>query len=232
MIPFLASPWNSRHTTSGLILRPPVHLTRKQHDTMAPRAGKARAGRAGGRRRGPEIDAPFRDLLTTATSPSTQDSRPLKRRKIAGKPRDYPVPVQQTILDDTADSDSDGDSDSDSDVEFEDVDLGPAYTDGFTAAPTETQEPLQITIENHTQPGQSKRNVARKRKPITAAEKARRLNCHKMHIVFLLYHAFFRNHWCNDTRTQACHPLLSQACYPFADSATARPSSDPSLHRD
>jgi hypothetical protein len=172
---------------------------------MVPRAGKARAG--GGRRGSisrrrprPEDDAPdaFRDLLSGAGSPAIQEGRPLKRRKRNNEP----VPRRQTIVDDSAnaDSDNDSDSDSDSDVEFEDVDLGPSHTDG--------QEPLQITIETNTHGATERSTGLRKRKPVTAAERMRRLSCHKMHIVCLLYHAFHRNHWCNDAKTQACPPSI------------------------
>lgn len=169
---------------------------------MVPRAGKARAGGStrgstSRRRPRPEDDAPdaFRDLLSGAGSPAIQDNRPLKRRKRNNEP----VPRRQTIVDDSANVDSDSDSDSDSDVEFEDVDLGPSHTDG-------QEEPLQITIETHTHGATERRTGLRKRKPVTAAERVRRLSCHKMHIVCLLYHAFYRNHWCNDAKTQACLP--------------------------
>jgi xeroderma pigmentosum group C-complementing protein len=166
---------------------------------MAPRGGKAKAARGRGRGRGrkrPQDDAPdaFRGLLSEAGS-STQDNRPLKRRRITAKSEEEP---KQTIVDDSS-----PDSESESDVEFEDVYLGHANT--TTATPAAGQEePLHIIIEHPKEKNNS--NGARKRKPVTAAEKARRLSCHKMHLVFLLYHAFHRNHWCNDARTQVWFP--------------------------
>jgi xeroderma pigmentosum group C-complementing protein len=161
---------------------------------MAPRGGKAKAARGRGRgRKRPQDDAPdaFRGLLSEAGS-STQDNRPLKRRRITAKSEEEP---KQTIVDDSPDSESE------SDVEFEDVYLGPLHANTTAATPAAGQEePLHITIEHPNE--KNSRNVARKRKPVTAAEKARRLSCHKMHLTFLLYHAFHRNHWCNDARTQ------------------------------
>jgi xeroderma pigmentosum group C-complementing protein len=195
---------------------------------MVPRAGKIRAGTRRGRggtarrRPRPEDDAPdaFRDLLSGAVTPrtasATEENRPLKRRKVVGKgsgtqaaPSSFSQPdnrtdsgpsqaALQTIIDDSEESDSD--------VEFEDVYLGPSHTNRPDAAPADEQGPLQITIGAAT--ATNRRTNLRKRKPVTAAEKARRLSCHKMHTVFLLYHAFHRNHWCNDAKTQARRPRM------------------------
>jgi hypothetical protein len=169
----------------------------------------ARGGRGGGtarRRPRPEDDVPdaFRDLLSGAVS-STEVGRPLKRRKVIAKGSGVSQAdnetnsVKQTITDDSADSDSD--------VEFEDVYLGPSHSGGPDTAPADEQGPLQITITQNT--STRKAGLLHKRKPVTAAERARRLSCHKMHIVFLLYHSFHRNHWCNDAKTQACLPRSS-----------------------
>jgi xeroderma pigmentosum group C-complementing protein len=193
---------------------------------MAPRGGRTRAGPArrgrGGtarRRLRPEDDAPdaYRDLLSGA-APSTnpppeEDNRPLKRRKVAGKERGARAGPSSSLLgDDANDSDPspaaklqtiiDDSEDSDSDIEFEDVQLGPSQTDLPEPRPVEERRPLDIVIDAH--PTVQKRANTRKRKPVTSAEKARRLDIHKMHVLYLLYHAFYRNHWCNDARTQAC----------------------------
>lgn len=193
---------------------------------MAPRAGKAGPARSRGttgttsRRRPrpqPEDEAPdaFRDLLSATNNAPDGEGRRIKRRKIAGKTRDEPgaepesepelTSVQQTIVDD---------SDSESDVEFEDVDLGPP----IEAAPAKPEEPLHITLESHAQTAKSRRNATRKRRPITAAERAQRLSVHKMHVVFLLYHAFYRNHLCDDAKTQAWL-LLSYFRHSHTDAA-------------
>ncbi|KAE9966466.1 hypothetical protein EG328_008899 [Venturia inaequalis] len=127
-----------------------------------------------------DADAPdsFRDLLSAANSAKpTGGGRPLKRRKLAAKTRDEPEPstVQQTATND-GDSDSGSDSasacDSGSDVEFEDVDVGPSVE----AAPAKSDEPLHIPLPGNTQTAKSRRNATRQRKPITAVERAQRLN--------------------------------------------------------
>ncbi|RDI76534.1 hypothetical protein Vi05172_g13482 [Venturia inaequalis] len=169
----------------------------------------------------PEDDAPdsFRGLLSAAKP--TGGGRPLKRRKLAAKTRDEPEPstVQQTATNDgdsDSDGDSDGASDSGSDVEFEDVDVGPSVE----AAPAKSDEPLHIPLPGNTQTAKSRRNATRKRKPITAVERAQRLSVHKMHVVFLLYHAFYRNHWANDAILKSLpQPRLVTMLHPSPNAA-------------
>ncbi|QDS72291.1 hypothetical protein FKW77_006897 [Venturia effusa] len=186
---------------------------------MAPRAPSSRAAK--GRRATtsrsrprPEDDAPhpFRDLLSATSNPPDRDARPIKRRKIAGKSRDEPDAkgdpepdsIPQTVL---ADSDSDSDSDGDSHVEFEDVELDLGLP--RATAPAKSDQPLHIVLESHSQAVKGTSHSTARRKPLTAAEKAQRLAVHKMHIVSLLYHAFYRNLWCNDGKTQALlKPLI------------------------
>lgn len=158
-----------------------------------------------------DVPDAFRDLL--AATNTDGEARPvIKRRKIAGKARDEPeaepepLPIQQTVVDDSG-------SNSDSDVEFEDVDVGLS----IDAAPSKSDEPLHIPLESHAQSTKSRRNATRRRRPITAAERAQRLSVHKMHVVFLLYNAFYRNHWTNDAKTQAC--LLSKPLLPLLRSS-------------
>ncbi|TID20666.1 Rad4-domain-containing protein [Venturia nashicola] len=200
---------------------------------MAPRAWKATNSRRRPRLFPEEnLNAPdaFRDLLSATSNAnanaSDNEARPIKRRKTAGSARDQPEKgaeaeaeaepqlepepkppfVQQTALDDS-------DGDSDSDVEFEDVDVE-IYTE---AQPAKSDEPLHIPLENYTQAVKSRVNATRKRTPITAAERERRLSVHKMHVVCLLYHVFYRNHWANDAKTQACQlSTLLSLLLPFS----------------
>jgi xeroderma pigmentosum group C-complementing protein len=144
------------------------------------------------------------------------DDRPLKRRKIS---RTAPQPeVLRESASAVHDNKRDGGSSistglkqqtitdvsesSESEVEWEDV----GFNDNVVSSPIETthhepSETLSITINTRETP--SKRSKTKKR-PISASEKAMRLNVHKMHVTYLLYHGFYRNNWCNDRKTQVC----------------------------
>jgi xeroderma pigmentosum group C-complementing protein len=89
--------------------------------------------------------------------------------------------------------------DSESDLEFEDVELGGASAEEAEPLP----EPMKGQEEGFSvlvkRPGiNTPARARRRRKPVTSAERSVRLAIHKMHISYLLYHVFYRNHWCND----------------------------------
>lgn len=104
--------------------------------------------------------------------------------------------LQQTIEDD-----------SESELEFEDVEIGVA------SAGEEMEEMLPEPMKGHEEEGfsvvakrhedqQARARARRRRRPITSVEKSMRLAVHKMHVLYLLYHVFYRNHWCNDAIVQ------------------------------
>jgi xeroderma pigmentosum group C-complementing protein len=89
-----------------------------------------------------------------------------------------------------------------SEFDWEDVELENDDQDLDEDSKSISDEPLFITIGG-SEP--SKQQTQRKvRKPITSAEKKMRLDVHKSHILFLLFHCFVRNQWCNDSRLQVC----------------------------
>jgi xeroderma pigmentosum group C-complementing protein len=95
--------------------------------------------------------------------------------------------------------------DSESDLEFEDVELG-----GASAEETDTlPEPMKgqeegFSVVARRPEANTPSKARRRRKPVTSAERLVRLAIHKMHILYLLYHVFYRNHWCNDEVAQVC----------------------------
>ncbi|KAL9621506.1 MAG: hypothetical protein Q9160_004036 [Pyrenula sp. 1 TL-2023] len=121
---------------------------------------------------------------------SDDDGPAQKRRRINDAGDSTPV---QTIYEDFADSD-----DSDDDETFEDVDLGLDEPD--EQADTDVSEnenaSLQISLEKPMGPDQPAPRV-RRRLPLTKAEKKLRLDVHKAHVRFLVYHVWARNAWCN-----------------------------------
>jgi xeroderma pigmentosum group C-complementing protein len=207
---------------------------------MAPRSGKAKGrGKSGNRRaassqqgRGrkpansedindgvPEI---FKEMLSEEAGLSAVADRPLKRRRILGKPpQHYPptvtepefhgpaatrgtssspqVPARlQTIIDESESSESD--------FEWEDVALQPEQSSPPADDQSdEAEKPLNIVIDLKETPVKRARTG---RKPISSAEKLMRLSIHKMHVMYLIYHGFYRNQWCNDRRAQVCATTL------------------------
>jgi xeroderma pigmentosum group C-complementing protein len=103
--------------------------------------------------------------------------------------------VRQTIVD--------SDESDDSDIEWEN-----ALGDGDdTDDPDEAGEAapqigdISIVMGGKKAEDTNKRKV--RRRAITAVDKKRRLDIHKMHVLCLLYHVHRRNAWCNDRRVQS-----------------------------
>lgn len=108
--------------------------------------------------------------------------------------------IQTTYLDSEEDQ-------SDSDDGLGGVDFGalPVDDDPITG----NDGVLQLEISTQPSASASKKGVV-KRKPISKAERERRIETHKMHICCLLVHAARRNRWCDDAEVQALvRPLLS-----------------------
>lgn len=108
--------------------------------------------------------------------------------------------IQTTYLDSEEDQ-------SDSDNGLGDVDFGalPGDDDPVTG----NNGVLQLEISTQPSTSASRKGVV-KRKPISKAEREKRIEIHKMHICCLLVHAALRNRWCDDAEVQALvRPLLS-----------------------
>ncbi|KAI0477752.1 hypothetical protein GGR56DRAFT_638578 [Xylariaceae sp. FL0804] len=113
-----------------------------------------------------------------------------------------PVATVQTIL---RDSDEE-DEEEDVDIDFEDVEL---------SLPSDPLEGANSALGNleldlSTRATVTAKKTADRRKPIGKAEKDRRVEVHKMHLLCLFSHAARRNRWCNDPVVHdSLRPLLS-----------------------
>jgi xeroderma pigmentosum group C-complementing protein len=155
----------------------------------------------------------FKEMLIEDAA-SSREGRSLKRRKVAGSaPQFNPIPSGpsaafkgegivdsspapasrlQTVTDDSESSESE--------VEWEDVEI----EDNVASSPIDTthhepSETLSITINTRETPTKRART---KKRPISSAERAMRMDVHKMHVMYLLYYGLYRNNWCNDRVTQ------------------------------
>jgi xeroderma pigmentosum group C-complementing protein len=198
---------------------------------MAPKSSRVRAGPGTKPRRGREhnrngshdgVANVYSEMLSdtgaSIATTSREERRPLKRRRIAGTAADAQADSALTAQQEMQDGDgvenqpepmaglqtiTDDSESSESEFEWEDVGIDSNDTAPVFDTPHEEPErPLEIVIGG--QPKTLERRAARKRRPITSAEKSRRVDVHKMHISYLLYHCFYRNSWCNDQKSQAC----------------------------
>jgi xeroderma pigmentosum group C-complementing protein len=88
-----------------------------------------------------------------------------------------------------------------SEFEWEDVGLGQIEgEDGETTRVEPHIEDLSIVIGDNKADKTVTKQV--RRKGVTAADKRRRLDIHKVHLLCLLYHVHLRNAWCNDEGAQ------------------------------
>lgn len=88
-----------------------------------------------------------------------------------------------------------------SEFEWEDVGLGQVEgEDGETTRVEPHIEDLSIVIGENKACKTVTKQV--RRKGVTAADKRRRLDIHKVHLLCLLYHVHLRNAWCNDEGAQ------------------------------
>ena len=109
---------------------------------------------------------------------------------------DAPVARQQIQESDSEDSGA-------SDFNWEEVDLGVHVDDdeNLDGEATNDAELNLVLLDSEQQRTIIDRQRA-KRKLITVAEKALRLEVHKMFLCCLLTHVHIRNHWCNDDQIQ------------------------------
>jgi xeroderma pigmentosum group C-complementing protein len=187
---------------------------RKSESTPSIRHSKAEGSIA------PGVPEVYQSLLaeTHPHSPTGEDRRNVKRRRIGGRlttlgetksatvlsfeasdsvddlhiassPMDTVAAPQQTIYNDFDDSD-------DSDMDWEDVKIG-SETKRDEIGENET---LTFIIGGHEET--KSKQVTQRRKAMTGAERKVRLDVHKMHLLCLLVHVQLRNHWCNDPQVQ------------------------------
>ena len=115
--------------------------------------------------------------------------------QVESSPPPPPLPTQTTI------------DESESELEFEDVELiGSAAEatddDALPDRAREQEEGFTVTVQKTG--ADTPARARRKRRPVTSAERSVRLAVHKMHVCYLLYHVFYRNHWCSDEVAQVC----------------------------
>ncbi len=103
---------------------------------------------------------------------------------------ELPAPVIQTT-----ERDSD---DSDDEMLFEDIDLSMVDL-GAAAGGVQTQN-LELNLSAHQAAAATSRKAVGRKKAVTKAERERRVDIHKMHVLCLLAHASRRNRWCNDVQ--------------------------------
>jgi xeroderma pigmentosum group C-complementing protein len=144
-------------------------------------------------------------------SPAPSESKTASRFQVPSHTRPLPTPATQLATDEAPTNGRvrqtiiDSDESDGSDIEWEDA-LGDGdghdtddADDAGEAAPQIGD--ISITIGAKKAEDQSKRKV--RRRAITAVDKKRRLDIHKMHVMCLLYHVHRRNAWCNDRRVQS-----------------------------
>jgi xeroderma pigmentosum group C-complementing protein len=173
----------------------------------------------------------YQDMLAEALSSSNVNvaDRPRKRRRVR-QPGDDPV-NSSALSYATHDESHD---DDDASLEFEDVipskQEQTAYNDsedgssesdlaweevGITNFPLKSNDAddddgdLDLTLA--AEKTAYKSSAATRRKALNKAERALRLNVHKMHLLCLLSHVDRRNNWCNDSEVQSTlKPLLNK----------------------
>ncbi|KAI1141552.1 Rad4-domain-containing protein [Hypoxylon sp. FL0543] len=189
--------------------------------TSTTASGLSRPTRSSARRSGvPDI---YREMLVEADAHSnaTSSERPLKRRRPGQRNEQSPKtpnPAVATSSEDVDDEDdiqfedvpppvataqtvyrdSEEEEDDDDDLQFEDVDFSFAAPN-LDAAEDDSKD-LELNFSAQTTEGP--RKTVDRRKPISKAEKDRRIEVHKMHLLCLLAHVARRNRWCNDEAVQ------------------------------
>lgn len=198
------------------------------------RAGRARGGsnNARGKRKDDGISDVYKDLMReeraghSAADVDGDESQPRKRPRRAGQrpqrvqtgahlsenatratvqvpsslpssPLPPPLPTQTTIDED------------ESELEFEDVELAGSTTAEENTEDEAVHDPMKnigddFSVTVKTAGKNTPARARRKRRPVTSEERRVRLTIHKMHVCYLLYHGFYRNHWCNDEVAQVC----------------------------
>ncbi|KAL7622243.1 hypothetical protein AAE478_007747 [Parahypoxylon ruwenzoriense] len=199
----------------------------RNHARNTTASGPSRLTRSSARRS--EVPDIYQEMLAETQSNATTPERPLKRRRpsqrnaqslqepdppqvISGRENvgnvenaedeedvqfedvSLPAATIQTVYRDSEEEDSE---EEDDDIQFEDVHFSfpPPNPDSTEYGPKDLE--LDFSARATTA-----RKTADKRKPINRAEKDRRIEIHKTHLLCLLAHVARRNQWCNDSAVQ------------------------------
>lgn len=100
------------------------------------------------------------------------------------------------------------DESDDEDIQFEDVDLSLLSFDPTSQSPDPGEANIELNLTKQLAKSTTQRYIAERRRTITRAEKAQRVEVHKIHILCLFSHVARRNHWCNDGRVQDALRIL------------------------
>lgn len=174
------------------------------------------------------------EATTSVVAGADEDSKPLKKRRTArgiignetDDTRQSPAPNIRMAPKSTSPAPTESDQEivdynwnarlhtvtdyseesDESEFEWEDVGLGQIEgEDGETTRVESHIGDLSIVIGDNKAGKTVTKQV--RRKGVTAADKRRRLDIHKVHLLCLLYHVHLRNAWCNDDGAQV---LLNQ----------------------
>ena len=128
-----------------------------------------------------------------------------------------PAPNIQTIVRESEDEDDEDDDE----IQFEDVELAARTLPGSQAeAPPQD---LSLNLTAHKAAMDLQRPTPR-RKAISKAEKDRRVEAHKLHLLCMLAHVERRNRWCNDAQVKAAiNPMLSDVTISYLTPSTDLP---------
>ncbi|KAI1662165.1 Rad4-domain-containing protein [Daldinia decipiens] len=199
----------------------------RNHATNTTASGSSRQTRSSARRSNvPDI---YRQMLVEADvqSDAPLPERPLKRRRPGQKNEESPKklnPPETTPKIEDADDeediqfedvslpaatvqtvyrDSDEEDEDDDDIQFEDVDFSaPPNLNNTEDAEDAEDANKDLVLDFSTQAATGAQKTVDRRKPISRAEKDRRIEIHKMHLLCLLAHVARRNRWCNDAVVQ------------------------------
>ncbi|CAJ2505325.1 Uu.00g127190.m01.CDS01 [Anthostomella pinea] len=122
----------------------------------------------------------------------------------------------QTMTKDSDEEDEEEDDDGD-ELGFEEVDFSFPNLNSDPAA----DAPKDLELNFSSRANATPRQVVERRKPINKAEKDRRVEIHKTHLLCLLSHVARRNRWCNDAVVQdRLRPILTKKTITYLNPGT------------
>lgn len=163
-------------SASGESVEPPRKRRRPGEKAVASRAPKPK----------PPVAEPH-------ASETEEDDEDLQFEEVG-----IPAATVQTIYRDSDEEDED--QEEEEQVQFEDVDFSfPALN---LNAEEPEEKPKEIQLDLSKRATEVAKRALDRRKPINRAEKDRRIDIHKTHLLCLLSHVAQRNRWCNDPEVQ------------------------------
>ena len=172
----------------------------------------------------------YKEMLVDTISSATQVNdagKVIKRRRVAGQivvqgqgikdglddyssvpndtenvdvSRNLEPTTQQTAYNESEDS-------AESDLDWEEIDLKGSLDEDFSSKNPDNQtDELSLVLDENS--ARSREREKSRRAPVTAAERQLRLETHKIHLLSLLMHVHFRNHWCNEEEVHVGETVL------------------------